>query len=525
MTHQILIVGEAPSPDEERLGTPFSGQSGMELTRLLMEAGINRHECFLTNVVSRCPPGGDIEGFFHTKKEARLLGQEPWRGRYPKQEIIEGIKPEIIIALGNTPLWALTGHSGIMSWRGSWLEHSAIPLLPTLHPSAILRDWSTRFLVLKDLQRVGRALREGVPTRPAWDFAIRPTFDNVIAHLSGLISDCNHCEGPLRFATDIETRGGQIACVGIAWSSREALCIPFMCIGGSGSYWSAEEELQIILALRTLLTHPNARHTFHNGAYDCQYFAHQWGFAPARIDDTMIMQHVAFSGLRKSLAMCSSLYCHWHRYWKDDGKTWENENEEQLWTYNCEDCVRTWEVREALERALAFQGQEAQYEFQIGELWPQVFKAMLRGTRIDFARRAEMDHQLEVLMREREEWFVAVLGHRLNPRSYVQMPALFYTDFGCAPVINRKTKRITCDDDALTKIKAKSPLLANLCDAIADYRSCGVFLSTFVRAEVPPDGRMRCTYNLAGTETFRFSSSEDAFGFGTNLQNIPRGDE
>jgi DNA polymerase I-like protein with 3'-5' exonuclease and polymerase domains len=36
---------------------------------------------------------------------------------------------------------------------------------------------------------------------------------------------------------------------------------------------------------------------------------------------------------------------------------------------------------------------------------------------------------------------------------------------------------------------------------------------------------MRCTYNLAGTETFRFSSSEDAFGFGTNLQNIPKGDE
>ncbi len=44
-TARVMIVGEAPGIDEERLGEPFVGQSGMELTRMLMEAGINRHEC------------------------------------------------------------------------------------------------------------------------------------------------------------------------------------------------------------------------------------------------------------------------------------------------------------------------------------------------------------------------------------------------------------------------------------------------------------------------------------------------
>ena len=56
-------------------------------------------------------------------------------------------------------------------------------------------------------------------------------------------------------------------------------------------------------------------------------------------------------------------------------------------------------------------------------------------------------------------------------------------------------------------------------------RSLGVFLSTFVNAPLDVDGRMRCSFNIAGTETYRFSSSKNAFGSGMNMQNIPKGGE
>jgi DNA polymerase I-like protein with 3'-5' exonuclease and polymerase domains len=56
-------------------------------------------------------------------------------------------------------------------------------------------------------------------------------------------------------------------------------------------------------------------------------------------------------------------------------------------------------------------------------------------------------------------------------------------------------------------------------------RSLGVFRSTFLEAPVDTDERMRCSFNITGTETFRFSSSENAFGSGMNLQNVPSGDE
>jgi len=52
-----------------------------------------------------------------------------------------------------------------------------------------------------------------------------------------------------------------------------------------------------------------------------------------------------------------------------------------------------------------------------------------------------------------------------------------------------------------------------------------VFLSTFIMMPLDQDSRMRCSYNICGTETYRFSSSKNAFGSGGNLQNLPKGDE
>lgn len=531
---RVMIVGEAPGAQEESTRQPFVGASGFELTKLLLEVGIQRNSCYITNVTSIRPPGNDIDLFFCGKREAALLGITPFANKYPRPELqvgmqelydaIRRVRPQIIIALGNTPLWAICGESGIMAWRGSYMRtHAGIgydcDVIPTIHPANILRDWSNRFLVQKDMQRVARALRDGsAPKRPDYNFTVAPTFDGVMDRL-------NTWRGG-RFAEDIETRRGQIACVGIARDTNEALCIPFISAAKRDAYWHEEEELQIILKLREFNTRPDTELIFHNGSYDCQYFAKQWGYCPNIKHDTMIKQHVAFAGLRKSLNVCSSLYCHYHRYWKEDGKEWnEGLDERQLWAYNCEDCVRTYEVDESLEEIIRLLGLQEQYRFQIDDLFPEVFRTMLRGVRIDLNKRAAFDMRLEQDMMAIDKWFQRVLGHPLNPRSPQQIGRLLYEDLGVPPIKKRGTGRLTTEDEALEKIKGKYPLLRPLLSKISDYRSLGVYRSTFVQAELSDDERMRCSYNLAGTETFRFSSSEDAFGTGTNLQNIPAGDE
>ena len=77
----------------------------------------------------------------------------------------------------------------------------------------------------------------------------------------------------------------------------------------------------------------------------------------------------------------------------------------------------------------------------------------------------------------------------------------------------------------LSTIAKREPLLAGICKVIQELRSIGVFKSTFVEARLDRDNRIRCSFNLSGTTTFRLSSSENAFGSGLNLQNIPSGNE
>lgn len=202
----------------------------------------------------------------------------------------------------------------------------------------------------------------------------------------------------------------------------------------------------------------------------------------------------------------------------------KHETEEDRWAYNCEDCVRTVEIGGVTTNIVHALGLDEVNAFQQELFWP-VLEAMLRGVRIDKKVRNEFALELQEELDKREKFFVDVLGHPLNPRSPLQMMRLFYDDFKLPIQIKRGTGKPTLDDDALTKLATREPLVKPLLKAIAEYRSLGVFLSTFVKAPLDLDGRMRCSYNTCGTETYRLASSENAFGSGTNLQNIPKGVE
>lgn len=203
-------------------------------------------------------------------------------------------------------------------------------------------------------------------------------------------------------------------------------------------------------------------------------------------------------------------------------------NNDLLWQYNCLDCVRTRECGETSLNNLKMMGLDKQDAFQQKMFWP-VLHAMIRGVKVDKTRRAAFAMELMEEMSTREEWFKDILGHTLNPRSHPQMTKLFYTDLNQRPIYGKakpgQPKGLTCDDEALHLLGLREPLLKPLLNKIAEYRSIGVFLSTFVMAPLDIDERARCSYNLCGTETLRLSSSENAFGSGSNMANIPQGGE
>jgi len=326
---KIMVVGEAPGADEERVGTPFVGASGHELDRMLHEAGISRSECFVTNVARERPFNNDIGNFIAKSKKERSHEHMELRDKFVKRPIIDGyrlllseismVKPNIIVALGNVSLWALTGIWGITKWRGSMLHTDTDPkvkLIPTLHPAAILRQWSDRAIAVNDLKRAAR-FRSGLPyPDPRWNFIIRPTISQVISILTDLIAAAD--VGPRTISFDLETKCGHIDCAGVAWSIREALCIPFW-----DDYWGENEEAEIVHHLYRLLTHPNAEVIGQNLLYDSQYTYRHWHFIPRVTQDTMISWHVAFAGLPKRLDFQASMLCDQYKQWKPDRTAWK----------------------------------------------------------------------------------------------------------------------------------------------------------------------------------------------------------
>lgn len=536
---KIMIVGEFPGEMEMARGEPFVGTSGQELSRILKDAGIMRSECFLTNVIREVPPGGEIDSFIAKNKSSITGNHKLLHDRFVLPVVCEGVellkreiemcRPNVIVAVGNVALWALTGKWGITSWRASLLQ-TTLPLnldyipkvIPVYNPAMILRQWSWRPIMVHDLRKVKEEAKSREFHPVNYSFVIRPDYSTTLTVLAQLYSQVIERKGKL--AVDIETRAGHIACLAIAWSDRDAICIPLMCLERPEGYWPIEQETTICFALYQLLTHPNAEVIGQNFSYDAQYFWRHLCFLPNLKRDTMLSQHALFSNMQKSLDFMASMYCQQYCYWKEEGREWDpaKQSEDSYWVYNCKDACITFEVDTAQQAAIDTMKLHEVHDFQQKLYWP-VLQTMNRGIRIDTSLRSNFAGMLMDEIFKREQWLFDVLGETLNIKSPLQMKRLFYEELGQKPVFSRKTGTVTCDDEALRKISEREPLLLPLTKKIAELRSLGVFLSTFVSAPLDIDGRMRCSFNIAGTETYRFASSKNAFGSGLNLQNIPKG--
>lgn len=561
----LMIIGEAPGEKEVEANAPFVGPSGWELDRMLKEAGLSRAQAFVTNVSRIRPTKNDISIWFRTTKlrpKANLKKGEidgcydDWQKRgnlWLHPILLEGIdqtireielvKPNVIIAFGRIALWALLPECwGVAKWRGSVLSLSTqshvCKVVPTYHPAAVLRQWPLRRTVIHDLRRVASEVSspfKACDRRKEYRFILRPSLEQVrdfFYSRSKELGELSSHNKRLRIVADIETRGGHISCLGIGWSARDAICIPFMTKENSQGYWSEEEELEVIQWIRWLLQHPDVDLVGQNWLYDAQYLWRHWKIKVRSVYDTMIGQHTMFSIGQKSLDYLGSLYSSDYVYWKDDGKLWEpSMPEEDHWYYNAEDCTYTWEVDEGQTAARAALAPSWPKLAEITAFQQRQFNPTLnimnRGIRPVTDKKGEFLMKLLMASDERSQWLTSAVGYPINPKSSTQMIDLFYNQLNQKKIWKRDEKgmHLTCDDAALETIAAREPILRPIIKRIQELRSIGVYMNTFIRMKIDSDGRIRCSFNIAGTKTYRWSSSKNAFGSGTNLQNVPSGQD
>ena len=580
----IAFIKDMPQANEVQNEAGYSSQAARLEFEALAKIGIKRAELLATYMMNFRPIEGELSALFWNKN-LPLEGYVSWGKEknvfimdFAYNELcrvrdeLQQSKTKFIIASGKWALYFLTGqttykdtakssYGTLLKWRASHLQLSdwwglpdilVIPIIPLnctfdlpdkQHISkidqrrlervakAVLSDTND---YLKLFHRTENFLLPPDPNLPGIDFiAEKETFKfKLLSILHDLLSKAETMESPLWLATDVETMSfAFIDCIGIAWSGENAICIPYA-ISTAPHYWTENEELEILEVVYPLLTHPNVKHIGQNYQYDTQYYWRNLLMRCFPSFDTMVANHSMFSVMDKNLAFLSSLYCNIHRYWKDDGNTKKGATNSERWIYNMRDVCSTFEIAERQQEMYTKASPQMQdvLHNQLFNVLPDILSIMENGNDIDSILRdsliVDLEHGAELLAHE----FIAGIGEPININSSQQLKELFYNLFNCPKqwkkVVddNGITKNtLTLDEDTLEQLWESEILIRPFIDILLDYKKLTKTASGLKALTLDVDRKLRCSYNVCGTDTYRFSSNSNAFGTGTNLQVISKG--
>jgi uracil-DNA glycosylase len=148
----VMIVGEAPGRNEDLAGKPFVGSGGKLLDSILKEAGLNRSEVYVTNIVKCRPP---------KNRKPKNDEIEMCTSNYLENQI-DLLKPKLICTLGATALHYFTGETHMGESHGKLVrsKRNGYAIFPTYHPAAIFRSRPLKEVLQKDVRRIPSILKK-----------------------------------------------------------------------------------------------------------------------------------------------------------------------------------------------------------------------------------------------------------------------------------------------------------------------------------------------------------------------------
>lgn len=166
----IMIVGEAPGADEDRIGKPFVGRAGQLLDKMLAAIGLDRGNVYIANVVPWRPPGNRTPTPLETSACLPFVRRQ-----------IALVHPKILVCLGAASTQTLLAtKDGIMRLRGRWLEYdmegTTIPAIAMLHPAYLLRQPGHKKFAWADLRTLAKKMQAlGIETARSSDDPPQPS--------------------------------------------------------------------------------------------------------------------------------------------------------------------------------------------------------------------------------------------------------------------------------------------------------------------------------------------------------------
>jgi uracil-DNA glycosylase family 4 len=523
---KIMLVGEAPGEEEDKLGRPFVGYAGHTLDNLLGQAGIARYQCLVTNVARERPPANKI---FYLFEDKRCTIPKPrlrvWIEKL--KEEIELYKPNIIVALGSTALWALTGEKKISDFRGYLIPCTLVPgrkVLPTYHPQEVNYKWKLYFPSVLDLRK---ALRHShTPDFPENKQVFLPGVDTrqFINYMEELIA---HPEWD-KLSVDVETiqPGSHIEELGLSHDPNFGISIYLL--KGRASALPEKDELLLWQTFSRLINQKKV--VMQNGAYDIGVlWYNQHILVESLWMDTLIAAHVCWPELPRDLGFLGSICL--------DVPPWKNSSKTE--TYNPADAANTLGIAEVLSKEIDKQGIRKTFDFEMN-LISVALTLQLQGIAVNKDKQSELIKLWSERRDTLKEKLFTVIGREVNFSSPKQMQQLLYIDLKLPVQYKRRksvteTRTMTTDANTLrvlSRLVPDNPVF----NLILEYKKADTLVNNFLLVELSSEGKVHTSYNITGASSDdeedtkktkrsfgRWSSSASIilpYGSG-NLQNIP----
>lgn len=331
---RIAFVGEAPGVDEVDRGMPLVGASGNVFNSMLRTANLDREDFLITNVFDEKIPDNDLKkaGWTvdaNTAREGKFDHLGPigsaghlrpefhWHLDRLRGEL-EDTLPSIIVPLGGTALWALTGNASISSQRGSIQPATRLvvgaKVLPTFHPAFVIRAWELFSVVTGDFIRANREADFREIRLPHRELLIEPTLQEIRDYVPLLLaSDL--------LSVDIETGWGLITNLGFAPDREHAINIPLVDLRKPNkSYYPPRTEVEIWHIIKEVMESNVPKLGQNFGAYDGYWFIEQMGIRPRNyLHDTRLIHHNLYPELPKDLEFMGQSYTE-QGAWKSWGR-------------------------------------------------------------------------------------------------------------------------------------------------------------------------------------------------------------
>jgi DNA polymerase len=485
---KLMILGEAPSFTEVSMGKPFVGASGKELDRLLQDAEIRRDSCWVTNVCKYevpPPPKGSKIPFAIRAKNAGIDIDAQLR---ELQTEINEIKPNCILALGGTALWALSGKTKITQYRGSIMHGMGRKFVPTYHPAHLLHQVSggefkgywNRQVMICDFRRA--LLQSRFP-----ELAL-PNRRLEICRSSFQLNEFRQkYKDKIRMAVDIEALGTCIpACIGLSLNKLHGLTVPLWNVEGISSIPDSD-LVQCWLILAEMLYEKDI--IGQNFNYDRDKIK-RLGFVIRRLaSDTMLKAHAINPELPKGLAFNTSIFTE-EPFYKDEGMY--QGSIQDLFTGCARDACVTLEIDENMDVDLDELEQRPFYENFLMKLPDLYWSIERQGFAINTAER-------DTLIRKYIKWdeslryeLFKLTGTEINVNSPKQIASLLWDN------LRLPRKNSTGEEDITALLNSpnaiKRPEHRRICELVLEDRRVRKSISTYLMALPDYDGRMRTTY-------------------------------